>query len=179
MRGIGEAVQVLDQTRLALGQPLPGFERNRQPGPCGRCFDGRQGSLYIAIAPGVREPDVAGAEVAALFYMRDAFPKPTITGRASVYMLMPPGIAAHQGSGHVAGPASDSSQRCKDMFAGAGSLDLERAQHARRIAPEPVSSEPRRPHLAVEFVREHMRWRHPGKASVQERLFDLPQQSER
>jgi hypothetical protein len=33
--------------------------------------------------------------------------------------------------------------------------------------------------LAVEFVREHMRRRHPGKASVQEWLFDLPQQSER
>ena len=46
-------------------------------------------------------------------------------------------------------------------------------------SPEPVSSEPRRPHLAVEFVREHMRRRHAGKAGVQERLFDLHQQAER
>ena len=60
VRGIGEAIQALDQTRLALGQPLPGFERNRQPGRCVRCFDRRQGALYIAITPGVREPDVAG-----------------------------------------------------------------------------------------------------------------------
>ena len=44
---------------------------------------------------------------------------------------------------------------------------------------EPASSEPRRPHLAVEFVREHMRRRRPGKAGVQDRLFDLPQQAER
>ena len=46
-------------------------------------------------------------------------------------------------------------------------------------SPEPASSEPRRPHLAVEFVREHMRRRHPGKAGVQDRLFDLPQQADR
>ena len=30
-------------------------------------------------------------------------------------------------------------------------------------SPEPASSEPRRPHLAVEFVREHMRRRHPAR----------------
>ena len=46
-------------------------------------------------------------------------------------------------------------------------------------SPEPASSEPRRPHLAVEFVREHMRRCHPGKAGVQDRLFDLPQQADR
>ena len=46
-------------------------------------------------------------------------------------------------------------------------------------SPEPAWSEPRRPHLAVEFVREQMRRRHPGKAGVQDRLFDLPQQAER
>ena len=45
-------------------------------------------------------------------------------------------------------------------------------------SPEPVSSGPRRLHLAVEFVREHMRRRHPGKAGVPDRLFDLPQQAE-
>ena len=44
-------------------------------------------------------------------------------------------------------------------------------------SPEPASSEPRRPHLAVEFVREHMRRRHPGKAGVQDRLY-TPFQSE-
>ena len=127
---------------LALGQPLPGFERNRQPGRGVRCFDRRQSAFYIAIAPGVREPDVAGAEGVAHMEKRGDFPKPAITGRASVEMLMPPGIAAQEGQGqespgHVAGPASDSSQRGKDLFAGAGSLDLERAQHARRIASEP------------------------------------------
>ena len=142
VRGIGEAIQALDQTRLALGQPLPGFERNRQPGRGVRCFDRRQSAFYIAIAPGVREPDVAGAEGVAHMEKRGDFPKPAITGRASVEMLMPPGIAAQEGQGqespgHVAGPASDSSQRGKDLFAGAGSLDLERAQHARRIASEP------------------------------------------
>ena len=36
---------------------------------------------------------------------------------------------------------------------------------------EPASSEPRRPHLAVEFVREHMRRRRPGKAGVQAGLY--------
>ena len=137
VRGIGEAIQALDQTRLALGQPLPGFERNRQPGRCVRCFDGRQGAFYIAIAPGVREPDVAGAEGVPHMEKRGDFPKPAITGRARVEMLMPPRIAAQEGPGHVAGRASDSSQRGKDRFAGAGSLDVERAQHARRITPEP------------------------------------------
>ena len=137
VRGIGEAVQALDQTHLVFGQPLPGFERNRQPDRCVRCFDRHQGTFYIAIAPGVREPDVAGAEGVAHMEKRGDFPKPTITGRASVEMPMPPGIAAQEGPGHVAGPASDSSQRCKDRFAGAGGLDVERAQHARRIAPEP------------------------------------------
>ena len=68
---------------------------------------------------------------------RGDFPKPAITGRARVEMLMPPGIAAQEGAGHVAGPRSDGSQRGKDRFASAGSMDLQRAQHARRIAPEP------------------------------------------
>ena len=45
-------------------------------------------------------------------------------------------------------------------------------------SPEPVSAEARRPHLAVEFVREQIRWLNPGKAGVQDRLFDLPQQAE-
>ena len=45
-------------------------------------------------------------------------------------------------------------------------------------SPEPAWSEPPRPHLAVEFVCEHMRRRYPGKAGVQDRLFDLPQQEE-
>ena len=107
-----------------------------------RCFDRRQGAFYIAIASGVREPYVAGAEGVAHMEKRGDFPKPAITGRASVEMLMPPRIAAQEspgqeGPGHVAGPGSDSSQRGKDRFAGARSLDLERAQHARRIAPEP------------------------------------------
>ena len=142
VRGIGEAIKALDQTRLALGQPLPGFERNRQPGRGVRCLDRRQGAFHIAIAPGVREPDVAGAEGVAHMEKRGDFPKPAITGRASVDMLMPPriaaqGIAAQEGPGHVAGPGSDSSQRGEDRFAGAGSLDVERAQHARRITPEP------------------------------------------
>ena len=44
---------------------------------------------------------------------------------------------------------------------------------------EPASPEPRRPHLAVGFVREHMRRRLPDKADVQDRLFDLPQQAQR
>ena len=135
--GIGEVIQALDQTRLVFGQPLPGFERNGQPGRCVRCFDGHQGAFHIAIAPGVREPDVAGAEGVAHLEKRGDFPKPAITGGASVEMLMPPRIAAQEGPGHVAGPGSDSSQRGKDRFAGAGSLDLEGAQHARRIAPEP------------------------------------------
>ena len=137
VRGIGEAIQALDQTRLALGQPLPGFERNRQAGRGVRCLDRHQGAFHIAIASGVREPDVAGAEGVPHMEKRGDFPKPAITGRASVEMLMPPGIAAQEGSGHVAGPVSDSSQRGKDRFTSAGSLDLERAQHARRIAPEP------------------------------------------
>ena len=47
-------------------------------------------------------------------------------------------------------------------------------------SPEPASSEPRRPRLAVlEFVREHMRRRDRRKAGVQDRLLDLPQQAER
>ena len=142
VRGIGEAIQALDQTRLALGQPLPGFERNRQPGRGVHGLDRRQGAFHITIASGVREPDVAGAEGVAQMEKRGDFPKPAITGRASVEMLMPPGIAAQEGPGqegpgHVAGPGSDSSQRGKDRFASTGSLDLERAQHARRIAPEP------------------------------------------
>ena len=137
VRGIGGAIQALDQTRLALGQPLPGLERNREAGRCVSCFDRHQGAFYIAIAPGVREPDVAGAEGVAHMEKRGDFPKPAITGRASVEMLMPPRVAAQKGPGHVAGPGSDGSQRCKDRFAGAGGLDLERAQHARRIAPEP------------------------------------------
>ena len=122
---------------LVFGQPLPGFERNRQPGRCVRCFDGHQGALYIAIAPGVREPDITRAEGVAHMEKRGDFPKPAITGRASVEMLMPPRIAAREGPGHVVGPGSDGSQRGKDRFAGTGSLDLERAQHTRRIAPEP------------------------------------------
>ena len=137
VRGIGEAIQALDQTRLALGQPLPGFVRHRQPGHCVRCFDRHQGAFYIAISPGMREPDVAGAEGVAHMEKRGDFPKPAITGRASVEMLMPPRIAAQEGPGHVAGPGSDSSQRGKDRFASTGSLDLEGAQHARRMAPEP------------------------------------------
>ena len=142
VRGIGEAIQALDQTRLALGQPLPGFERNREAGRGVRGFDRHQGAFHIAIAPGVREPDVAGAEGVAHMEKRGDFPKPAITGRASVEMLMPPRIAAQEspaqeGPGHVAGPGSDSSQRGKDRFASTGSLDLERAQHTRRIAPEP------------------------------------------
>ena len=96
VRGIGEGIQALDQTRLALGQPLPGFERNRQPGRGVRCFDRRQGAFYIAIAPGVREPDVAGAEGVAHMEKRGDFPEPAITGRASVDMLMPPRIAAQE-----------------------------------------------------------------------------------
>ena len=68
---------------------------------------------------------------------RGDFPEPAITGRASVEMLMPPGIAAQEGPGHVVRPGSNSSQRGKDRFASAGSLDLERAQHARRITAEP------------------------------------------
>ena len=65
------------------------------------------------------------------------FPQPAITGLASVEMLMPPGIAAQEGPGHVAGSGTDGSQRGKDRFAGAGSLDIQRPQHARRVAPEP------------------------------------------
>ena len=137
VRGIGEAIQALDQSRLAFGQPLPGFERNREAGRGVRGFDRHQSAFYIAIAPGVREPDVAGAEGVAHMGKRGDFPQPAITGRTSVEMLMPPRIAAQEGPGQVAGPASDGSQRCQDKFAGAGSLDLERAQHARRIAPEP------------------------------------------
>ena len=137
VRGIGEAIHTLDQTPLVFDQPLPGFERNRQAGSCVRCFDRQQGAFYIAIAPGLREPDVAGAEGVAHMEKRGDFPKPSITGRTSVEMLMPPRIAAQEGPGHVAGPGSDSSQRCKNRFASAGSLDVERAQHARRIAPEP------------------------------------------
>ena len=68
---------------------------------------------------------------------RGDFPEPAITGRASVEMLMPPEIAAQEGPGHVVGAGSDGSQRGKDGFTSAGSLDVERAQHARRIAAEP------------------------------------------
>ena len=46
-------------------------------------------------------------------------------------------------------------------------------------SPEPAWFESRRPHLAVEFVREQMRRGHPGKVGGQDRLFDLPQQAER
>ena len=81
-RGIGETIQVFDQTSLVFGQPLLRFERNRQPGRGVGCFDGHQGALYIAIAPGVREPDVAGAEGVAHMEKRGDFPKPAITGRA-------------------------------------------------------------------------------------------------
>ena len=124
VRGIGEVIQALDQTPLALGQPLLGFVRNRQPGRGVRGFDGHQGALYIAITPGVREPDVAGAEGVPHMEKRGDFPEPAITGRASVEMLMPPRIATQESPGHVAGPGSDSSQRGKDRFAGAGSLDV-------------------------------------------------------
>ena len=41
-------------------------------------------------------------------------------------------------------------------------------------SPEPASAEPRRPHLAVEFVRERMRRLNPGKDGVNDRPFDLP-----
>ena len=33
-------------------------------------------------------------------------------------------------------------------------------------SPESASAESHRPHLAVEFVREQMRWLNPGKAGV-------------
>ncbi len=56
--GSGEALQTLRQARLALGQPLPGLERNGQPGRCVCGFDWHQGALHIAITPGMREPDV-------------------------------------------------------------------------------------------------------------------------
>ena len=120
--GIGEAIQALDQTHLVFGQPLPRFERNRQPGRCVGCFHGHQGSFYIAVAPGVRQPDVAGAEGVAHVEQRGDFPKPAITGRPGVEMLMPPRIAAQEGTGHVAGPVSDGSQRGKDGFASARSM---------------------------------------------------------
>ena len=94
----------------------------RQPGRCVGCFDGHQGAFYIAIAPGVREPDISGAEGVAHMEKGGDFPKSAMTGRASVEMLMPPGIAAQEGPGHVVGPGSDGSQRGKDGFAGTGSL---------------------------------------------------------
>ena len=137
VRGIGETIQAIDQAHLVFGQPLPRFKGNRQPGRCVGCFHRHQGAFYIAIASGVRQPDVAGAESVAHMKKGGDFPKPAITGRASVEMLMPPRIAAQEGTRHVAGPGSDSSQRGKDRFASAGSLDLQRAQHAWRIAPEP------------------------------------------
>ena len=67
----------------------------------------------------MREPDVAGAEGVPHMEKRGDFPEPAITGRASVEMLMPPGIAAQEGPGHVVGAGSDGSQRGKDGFAGA------------------------------------------------------------
>ena len=74
VRSIGEVIQALDQTRLAFVQPVPGFEGNRQPGRCVRCCDRHQGAFYIAIAPGVREPDVAGAEGVAHMEKGGDFP---------------------------------------------------------------------------------------------------------
>ena len=41
-------------------------------------------------------------------------------------------------------------------------------------APEPASYEPRRPHLAIGFVREQLRRLNPGKDGSNDRLFDLP-----
>ena len=74
VRSIGEVIQALDQTRLAFVQPVPEFEGNRQPGRCVRCCDRHQGAFYIAIAPGVREPDVAGAEGVAHMEKGGDFP---------------------------------------------------------------------------------------------------------
>ena len=74
VRSIGEVIQALYQTRLAFVQPVPGFEGNRQPGRCVRCCDRHQGAFYIAIAPGVREPDVAGAEGVAHMEKGGDFP---------------------------------------------------------------------------------------------------------
>ena len=74
VRSIGEVIQALDQTRLAFVQPVPGFEGNRQLGRCVRCCDRHQGAFYIAIAPGVREPDVAGAEGVAHMEKGGDFP---------------------------------------------------------------------------------------------------------
>ena len=39
VRGMGEAIQALDQMRLVFGQPFPWLERNRQPGRGVGCFD--------------------------------------------------------------------------------------------------------------------------------------------
>ena len=67
----------------------------------------------------MREPDVAGAEGVPHMEKRGDFPEPAITGRASIEMLIPPGIAAQEGPGHVEGPVSDGSQRGEDGFASA------------------------------------------------------------
>ena len=37
-------------------------------------------------------------------------------------------------------------------------------------APEPASSEPRRSHLAIDFVREQLRRLNPGKDGIEDRL---------
>ena len=166
MRGIGEAIQVLDQTPLLFGHPLPGFVGNRQPGRCVRCFDGHQGAFHIAIAPGVCQPDITGAEGVAHMEKGGDFPKPTITGWASVEMLTPPGIAAQEGPRQVLGPGFDGSQCGKDGFAGAGGLDVERAQHARRVAPEPGP--------ALNHVRQGIgRRRVPHLLSRSDNAFEL------
>ena len=57
-----------------------------------------------------------------------------VTGGDSLDTRM---VAVQEGPGHIMGADFDSPQRCEDGFAGAGSLDLHRVQHARRIAPQP------------------------------------------
>ena len=50
------------------------------------------------------------------------------------------------------------------------------AANTRRNRPHPNLAAPTWP---LNSCREHMRRRHPGKAGVQDRLFDLPQQADR
>ena len=136
---LGQSRQPVGHARLAIGKPGFRVERHRQPWRALYRLRRNQGLLQISVAPGMEEPDVTRPERLPQMKQHRNLPEPMAVTGGSVQMAVPFRAAPQKANwaGFGLFIVRDQRGRLQQGSCDTRRLDIENAQHARGIAPEP------------------------------------------
>ena len=137
---VSQAFQPICHACFAVGQPVCRIEWNGQSGRGSNLGHRHQGLLQISITPGMGKPYIARAKGLAQMEQDRHFPKPMIVGLLTLEMTVPFAATAQKDrrSRCRLFTTNDKPRRSYQRLGYGGRKNVERPQHAWRIASKPI-----------------------------------------